>query len=421
MSCCLVLSGRLASVVSVTGPEQPSLNQRTPGGSEPAVVPRVLVDLSVAAAGGAGTYSIGFARGLIESADRHKDQVVVLSDAGWAAEHAEVVSTLRAEGVTVVAQAFPPPGSWKTRLTRGRVVARIVRENHVEVAYFPRDAAPRLRVRTAVLLNNRYAWASFASGQAIGGKVPAFLLRVMAWLTARRAAVVLAVSETMATAAHGARVDDIVYHGCWLPEHHRDDSEAVGVDGRPVRVLMVANLIENKRVEVVLEGLAAARRAGGSWELRVHGTRMDPAYADRVEALSHELLGESALRPPVSAAQLVEAYQRADVLVMGGAFESFCHPLVEGMRSGAVVVAPESDLVREICGDVAVTYREGDSADLARALGVAADERLARSRAGVERSRQFDWVQTVDQTLAAVRSAIDSGPGPGPGPRSGIA
>ena len=32
-----------------------------------------------------------------------------------------------------------------------------------------------------------------------------------------------------------------------------------------------------------------------------------------------------------------------------------------------------------------------------------------------------DWVQTVDQTLAAVRSAIDSGPGPGPGPRSGIA
>ena len=80
MSCCLVLSSRLASVVSVTGPEQPSLNQQAPGGSEPAAVPRVLVDLSVAAAGGAGTYSIGFARGLIESADRHKDQVVVLSE-----------------------------------------------------------------------------------------------------------------------------------------------------------------------------------------------------------------------------------------------------------------------------------------------------------------------------------------------------
>lgn len=166
---------------------------------------------------------------------------------------------------------------------------------------------------------------------------------------------------------------------------------------------MVGNLIENKRVEVVLEGLAAVRRKGGSWDLRVHGTRMDETYADQVEALSWRLLGESVIKPPMAAGEMVDAYRWADVLVMGGAFESFCHPLVEGMRSGCVVVAPDTDLVREICGDAAVLYREGDAEDLARALEVAERERVDRSQAGIERSRRFRWADTVDQTLRRAR------------------
>ena len=369
------------------------------------VMPRVLVDLSVAAAGGAATYSRGFAQGLIDSDDADKTDVVALVDAAWAEDNADLVSAMRRAGVTVVAETFPPPGSWRARLSRGRVVARVVRDHGVDVAFFPRDAAPLLSVPTVVLLNNRYAWASFASGQAIGGWLPAHLLRVVAYLTSRRAASVLAVSETMAAAARSARVDAVVHHGCSLPEYPRSGDAVATSPNRPVQVLMVGNLIENKRVEVVLEGLAAVRRKGGSWDLRVHGTRMDETYADQVEALSWRLLGESVIKPPMAAGEMVDAYRWADVLVMGGAFESFCHPLVEGMRSGCVVVAPDTDLVREICGDAAVLYREGDAEDLARALEVAERERVDRSQAGIERSRRFRWADTVDQTLRAVRDA----------------
>ena len=392
-------------------------------------VPLILVDLSVAASGGAATYAASFAEGLIKSADTAKNQVFVLLDQRWAHDHVELVESLMASGAQVVVEPLPLPGTWRARLSRGRTVARLVRDRHIEVAFFPRDAAPRLRVPIVVLLNNRYAWGSFATGQAIGGKIPALLLRLAALLAARRAASVLAVSEAMGSAAKAVRIDEVIHHGCWLPEHPRVIETPIGSgepgtplgehpthvstrgsvepfaggEGAPIHVLMIGNLIENKQVEVVIEGVAEARRRGGTWDMRVYGDRMDPAYADRVEALSQRLLGESVIHDPIGHAELVRAYQRADLLVMGGAFESFCHPLVEGMRSGCVVVAPDTALVREICGSVAVLYRESDPADLARALAVAAGERAVRSRLGIEWSRSFDWVDTVDRTLAAVR------------------
>ena len=65
-----------------------------------------------------------------------------------------------------------------------------------------------------------------------------------------------------------------------------------------------------------------------------------------------------------------------------------------------------SDLVSELCGDVAVTYREGDAASLARALELAAAERQVRSARGVERSREYLWPATVERTLALVRAAV---------------
>lgn len=142
------------------------------------------MDLSVAPAGGAATYTSGFADGLLRWQGEDREKVVVLLDRAWSTSRPEVARDLRASGVTVVEEMFPPPGSWKARLVRGRIIARAVREHSVDVAFFPRDVAPRLRVPTVVLLNNRYAWASFATGQAIGGRVPATLLRVMAWATA---------------------------------------------------------------------------------------------------------------------------------------------------------------------------------------------------------------------------------------------
>ncbi len=370
----------------------------------PASACRVLVDLSVAPPGGAGTYAAGFAAGLAATVGDQGVAVVVLVDRRWADDRPELVDGLRAAGHTVDALDLDAPGSWRARVLRGSVLRRAVRRHAPHVALFPRDAAPRVPVPSVVLLQNLYAWRRFESSAAVGGPLAAAALRHVARRSARRASAVLAVSQAIADAAAPVvAVTAVVHHGCSTPEHVRriDPDEA---HPEPV-AMVVANVIANKRIEVVVAGVARARAGGLPWALRVYGNVADPAYAARLEAEADELLGASVLCGPAYGEDLEAAYRRADVVVVGGTFESFCLPLVEAMRSGCVVVAPECELVRELCGDVAVTFAEGDPASLAAALDTAWAERADRATRGVEHARRFRWDRTVAVTLGHLRAA----------------
>lgn len=369
-----------------------------------AASPRILIDLSVAPPGGAGTYAAGFVSGLVEADLADRDRLVVVVDEAWAADHADALEAVQRTGTTVDACRFAPPGTWAARLGRGRAMRAIASRHDVDVAYFPRDAAPRLRQPIVVLANNLYAWQPFSSATAIGGRVAVTLLRAAARGTARRAVAVLAVSGPMRDAMDGVEVAAIVHHGCAMEPFDRTD---VPEDPHgPFRVAMVGTVMANKGIEVVIHGVAEARRAGRPWELHVHGARGDAAYVAELDRLARQDLGTSVLRGPAYGPELVEAYRRAQVVAVGGTFESFCFPLVEAMRSGCVVVAPDCALVHEVCGSAAVTYREGDPASLAAALEVAWTERDPRRRAGLERSLQFTWSATVEQTIGAVRDAV---------------
>lgn len=372
-----------------------------------AASPRILIDLSVAPPGGAGTYAAGFLSGLIEADLADRDRLVVVVDDTWAPDHADALAALARTGVTVDACSFPAPGTWAARLGRGRAMRAIADRHQVDVAFFPRDAAPRLRQPIVVLANNLYAWLPFSSATAIGGRVAVTLLRAAARGTARRAAAVLAVSGPMRDAMGGVAVAAIVHHGCAMESFDRSD--VVDDPHGPFRVAMVGTVIANKGIEVVIDGVAEARRAGRPWELHVHGARGDAAYVAELDRLARERLGTSVLRGPAYGADLLDAYRQAQVVAVGGTFESFCFPLVEAMRSSCVVVAPDCALVHEVCGPVAVTYQEGDPASLAAALEVAWTERVHRREAGLARSRRFTWAATVEQTIGAVRAGV-SGP-----------
>lgn len=368
--------------------------------------PRVLVDLSVAPLGGAGTYAEGFARGLVEGDIADRDQIVVLVDEAWASSHRQVVSELRGVRVTVDELSVAAPGSWAARLQRGVVTRRAVRRHHVEVAYFPRDVAPAVPVASVILANNLYAWKRYDSSAAIGGALPAYLLRLLARRSARKASAVLAVSVPMADA-----VDDdipitaIVHHGCALAEA---PMPARPPESEVCVVAMVGNVMANKGMDRVIEAVAIAEKRSPSWELRIYGGRGDEEHAALLEREGQASLGYAPLRGPVSGPELHDVYREADVVVMGTTFESFCFPLVEAMRSGCAVVAPAGPLVDEICGDVAVTFDDGDIASLSAALERARDELLDRRVRGVERARRFSWPRTAEQTIALVRGVVGS-------------
>ena len=368
-----------------------------------AASPRILIDLSVAPPGGAGTFATGFLGGLVEADLPDRDRRVVIVDAEWARDRSELLSAVEQRGITVDARRFAPPGTWSARLGRGRALRELAEHHEIDVAYFPRDVAPRLRQPTVIEAKNRYAWQVFASSAPVGGPVSAWLLRRAARRSARRAAAVLAVSGPMREAmGPEVEVTAIVHHGCALPEYDR--SQVLDDPDGPFRVAMVGTVMANKGIDVVIEGVALARRAGRPWELHVHGSRGDADYVAQLDRLALERLGTSVLRGPAYGPDLLEAYRHAHVVAVGSTFESFCFPLIEAMRSSCVVVAPDSALVHELCGPVAVTYREGDPESLAAALEVAWNERDERRSAGLERSRRFTWAATVEQTLREVRA-----------------
>ena len=365
---------------------------------------RAVIDLSVAPPGGAGTYAAGLMAGLVEADIDDRDQLVVVIDEQWAARHPEPVAALRGAGVIVESLAFPAPGTWRARLLRGRVLRHAAKRHRADVAFFPREVAPRAGCPHVLLANNLYAWQTFSSSSAVGGRFSAFALRLMARRRAGSARSVLAVSRVIVDAMPaGLHVTAVVHHGCDLPE---GEPRVFDVADGPRRVAMVGNLIPNKGIEVAIEGVAQARHLTPTWELEVYGNVADQAYRAQLDELAARHLGGSVLVGPAYGDDLVAAYARADVLVMGGSFESFCFPLVEAMRSGCVVVAPACALVEEICGDLAVTYREGDPSSLAAALEQAWTERSRRSPLGVERSRRFSWSATAERTVALVRAAV---------------
>lgn len=363
--------------------------------------PRLLVDLSVAPPGGAGTYAEGFVAGLLATPGADRSDLVVLVDAAWAADRSGTIDALRGVGANVDELALPRPGTWEARLRRGTTTRDAVARHRPDLSFFPRDVAPRGVGPYVVLANNLFAWRSHDGAEAVGGRLTATLLRRAARRTALEAAAVLAVSGPMAAAvAPTVDVRAIVHHGCSLPEGPTAPRRP---DGRP-RAMTLGNLYANKRFDLAVRGVAASRTAGAPLDLVVVGGNQDGPFARSLDDLGRELLGDPVVQGPAHGDALPAAYRDADVLVVTTSFESFCFPLVEAMRSGCAVVAPASDLVDEICGPHAATYREGDVASLADSLAGTVENLAARAEGGRRFARRYTWQATVDRTLDELRA-----------------
>lgn len=365
--------------------------------------PRVLVDLSLAPVGGAGTYVAGFVAGLLGGDVADQSEVVLLLAESWVRENGWAPTALSEAGVPFEVIEVPEAGTWKARLLRGTMLRAAVKRVRADVVFLPRETAPRLRGPFVLLANNLKAWQSFEDGSAVSRRAILALRRWVAARSVRRATLVLAVSEVMAAVLpSGIAVGGVVHHGCDLPEQ----APSPFPRAKPgANVVMICNIGTHKGIEAAIDAVAHLRAVGGEWTLEVHGSASDSDYFDQLDRQGRRQLDASVFMGPVGRDHIGEVYRRSDIVVVGSSFESFCHPLVEGMRSGCTVVAPDCALVDEICGDVAVTYTESDMQSLAGALTKACTGPLSRTHAGIERSRGYTWASTVGETVRLVRSA----------------
>jgi glycosyltransferase involved in cell wall biosynthesis len=111
---------------------------------------------------------------------------------------------------------------------------------------------------------------------------------------------------------------------------------------------------------------------------------------------------------PLTPKETEEHYRRADIFVFPSLAESFGHPLVEAMAHGLPIIASDTPINREMCGDAAVYFRPMDPDHLAQAIRRVATNQPLQNRLSVEgRQRvrtKFNWQTHIRRILQAAQT-----------------
>jgi glycosyltransferase involved in cell wall biosynthesis len=233
------------------------------------------------------------------------------------------------------------------------------------------------------------------------------------WLTAwsaRRARVVLTVSqfskdeivERLGIPAGHVRV---VAHGVTLPAAPGSTAPSVR---RPL-VLHVGSVFNRRRVPDLIRAFARVAPLVPGAELAIIGENRTYPHEDLAAVCRDAgVEGHVALRAWVSDAELAAAYRNASVFAYLSEYEGFGMPLIEALGAGIPVVALDTPVAREVCGDAACYVRRGDIDGTANALEALLTDSALRASyltAGEALLGRYSWAAAARDTLAVLESA----------------
>ena len=232
-----------------------------------------------------------------------------------------------------------------------------------------------------------------------------FVRRLLTGL--RRAAVITCGSERTRAdlvANDLAEIDRIVvvpygvHPACTAVPDPAADADAMELTG-PVGgadLLHVGSTIPRKRIDVLLEVLAAVSRERPGTRLWRVGGAFTAAQAARAQELGIAHL--VTVLPFVSRPVLAALYRRASLVVMPSEREGFGLPVIEAMACGTPVVCSDLPVLREVGGEAAAFCAMGDveawSARILALLGERdRDARAwsARREAALSQACRFTW------------------------------
>jgi glycosyltransferase involved in cell wall biosynthesis len=185
-------------------------------------------------------------------------------------------------------------------------------------------------------------------------------------------------------------------------------------DASPVRLLYVSLYAEHKDLTTLLKALPLLNRNGDRKFLLE--TTVNPAWEGACRTLSYQddlnLARRQDITPwvrfvgPLGLQETRALYHRADIFVFPSLTESFGHPMVEAMVTGLPIVASDTPVNREVCGDAAEYFQPLSAEDLAtKVSGIAAHRTLRRRLCITGRRRATAlcrWDEHVRRLLEAV-------------------
>ena len=239
----------------------------------------------------------------------------------------------------------------------------------------------------------------------------------------RKAAAVACVSTATrdALAAHGLFPADrlhVIPNG--IPDEYGPgpdpaaDAEAFSLIGPPgpADLLHVGSTIPRKRIDLLLEIVAAIREARPGARLIRVGLPFTAGQEGRAAELG--LSGSIVALHGISRPTLAAIYRRAALVLQPSEAEGFGLPVAEALACGAPVLASDIPALREVGGDAA-SYRDvGDIRgwlDAALALlDAPPGARRERREAGIARSSRFRWGAHVGALLPLYRAVAEGQP-----------
>lgn len=109
---------------------------------------------------------------------------------------------------------------------------------------------------------------------------------------------------------------------------------------------------------------------------------------------------------------LPDLYRSHDVFVFPSVSETFGHPMAEALGIGIPIVAADTSINREICGDAAIyfsPFKAGDLCEQVRRLDRSPDLRMSLKKAAVGRTRHFfDWGDHVARLIETFENVMHS-------------
>jgi glycosyltransferase involved in cell wall biosynthesis len=203
---------------------------------------------------------------------------------------------------------------------------------------------------------------------------------------------------------HPVRLDQAVASQ-WMP-------------AEPRRILYVSHLWPHKNHQWLLRVFAASRLAKEGVELWMTAPLEDwpKGHHDLVDvARRHRISEDVEFLPRISPDKVSELYREATVFAFPSLDESFGFPLVEALAHGVPIIALDSPIAREICGEAA-QYLPSDLEDAAalmhNVLVKSWDElrwwsQLARNRAKNFSLSWPEWLRRLEGELEDLTGAND--------------
>jgi glycosyltransferase involved in cell wall biosynthesis len=182
---------------------------------------------------------------------------------------------------------------------------------------------------------------------------------------------------------------------------------------KPMRLLYVSLYCEHKDLTTLLKAMPLLNQSGDGRFTLV--TTANPAWAVARGTVMQRGDLQLLKRPEISDALKVvgplekeetqKLYRDADIFVFPSLTESFGFPLVEAMANGLPIVAADTPVNREICGEAALYFRPLDPEDLAEKVVLLGRNQALREKLGaMGRSRAatcFRWEDHVERLLRA--------------------